>query len=359
MIIVRESRFGSIAKKYALITLAAVAGLAVNSASAMWRPVHDGPGHYSGGPGMHHVGFRPLPAYRPYSASQREMRPVASPRYPGMRYPLQRTELHHPPVAYPGLRFPARTSGLWPNPPHLHPPVAPRVAAGYPAMGGVYPYLASQFRQLPLFARQYGWKPAVSPWVVGPNRKSARQFAPVRYAQPRMAQQPVRGYTRFRPQSPSFYGSNSRYRHGAPAGFRPMAEVAHPAVTDKRFRPPAPRIDRRQEAYYAARGGVQPKPFYSLPTAYPPRRGVLPAFAHPVVPTFYAGIPGPYIGHRRSMLRPFYWPAPVAAVYPGSYPFYYSRYGYGGYPEVNDYGDDQWLAGDTRLTWQACQGCGD
>lgn len=147
------------------------------------------------------AGWRPTPGLAPQY--QRPYRPVL----PAPNYALSQRRIRTPSMRRP---FPEGTSAGWDYgyPAVRHDPYTyrrygnlynPSASASGP--GGFRPLGPGSAPRVPAFARQYGWRPAVQPWVAAPAprvRYQPRQ-RPADLAQPRLARNHAPPRWRYRP----------------------------------------------------------------------------------------------------------------------------------------------------------------
>lgn len=346
----------------AALMLLGSAAFSAQANNGMWRPVQGAPGVISGMPGYAQPAFRPLLAYRPYSVSQREMR--------GNRFvPTRFSHLAGgPPVNYGPAAFPPAVAyGM----PPVRRDYRPLVHANpFPVQGGFssprYGYHPARFMaappmmEVPLFARQYGWRPAAMPWIAGPQRQN-NNFARQQHRRAAMAQRQDSRYRQYRPAATpppqAIPSGGSRYQRTVQTRFRPTLNSNMIAYHGQQFRPPRAEKVRRYASVYRPqpavvaypappRGRDAFQPFPGLVMGYPPPgyRSVPPMGARGYVPRG-ALSHAPYLSR---MVPPAYYAYPWAATQPPA-----SRQ-YVAYPEER--GLD---AAHDRSAWQACHGCGE
>jgi len=263
MLLQRWIRFGVLSSALVLVP-----SQAVFANGAQWRPhIPATPNHQPGG----------YPAMPSASARQQRFRPA----YPMMRPPMPVAPRHAPP------------------PPRMAMP-APRVRA-------------------PAFTRQYGWRPAQSPWVARSEVVQPRQVR--RVAQPRQVRAPL---------PPS--GSRNQWRP-VPVDMQRTMPRGYAAANNWRPVPP-----RHMQQRLAARAGqpvyrpVQVRaPYVPAPLRMPRqvRQGGYPGHAIPPFPPHLAGYPAvfhpPYMPFPAQHLPGFPFPT-QAAVAP------WAPYSVGGWP---------------------------
>lgn len=227
-------------------------GVEAHAFGQQWRPV---PG-YVAMPGRPLQQAARMPAFRPpiaYPAPPRHAVPDRLPYRPAMSHPRRSfgaAPYGMPQGGYQGYGYPPPTFYAGGGMPTMGP------GPGYPFGHQMAP---SWQPGPPLFARQYGWRPAGQPWVV---REAPRQPTHHRALA-------LRGMTGFRPSGPSYAATAGGWR---PTGYWPGGPAAGPG---------------RQGPGYTAdrRGGFTPYP----PAAW--RSGGLPV-AH-----FGAAPAGPAPGY--------------------------------------------------------------
>ena len=279
-------------------------------AASQWRPVFGAaPGH----PQMQQqLPFRPVvPVNRYYSASQQEMR---GNYYRPAPLPVRGPYWSSPPVvaAHPGASY--------------RPPLQRWPAARQP----------SPQQMMPMYARQYGWRPAIDPRVIRP--------APITQSRP--VYQPLARYAggarQFRPVTHQLPAGQ-----GLAAGYRPVAPPVH-------YRQPAMSFPVSPRALSAS----------NLPPVYPgylphPAGSAANAYATP-----YSYYQPDNHGRVAYQYTPGYMP-PVSYWMRPQPSYHYPAY----YPEVNPYhrnqpnnpwGDQQnwWALDMDNSEWQAsCYNC--
>ena len=245
-------------------------------ASAQWRPVYPGLGQTQM---QQHLPFRPAPrANRYYSASPREMRSkFYQPRLQSAYRPVAAPPMMPHPMAMESGRFSY--------------PVAQRYRPG-----ARQPMMRPE---VPMFARQYGWRPAVNPWVV----------APARQVLPRVAHKPLMRYNndsrQFRPVTP---------RMGAGQNMMAMYRPVMPMGVQRQIGPWGPSSQEMASVHQSP--FMRPIPVYTPATQY------WSGISHPGDYWYYSALPTRPMSYQRQpnfVSPPAYWAwyEPAQRYYPG------------------------------------------